>query len=251
MRIMQVVVFLWLLVFFFALSFAPACDGDQKNDEQLLTTCNYQGICAISYGIDNKGNLSSHRICTLGSMSDKSCGDCWDFVFGTDKKLTKKTCLVCKLCRDDFECLQGDDCPKTAPFCQGGTCVACRSTADCDKEKRFCKDGQCVTCRTDSDFLAEATPQCEDGICVACKCGTSNPQKPYCYKDLKDRSVDCVSCSKNSHCESPTPKCDIKKHLCVAWCKTNIDCKPKEFCQDGLCLSCRKHSDCQDPKKPI
>ncbi len=251
MRLMQYMVFFWLSLFIFAFSVAPACEGDKKNDEKVTSDCGYRGVCIISYKQNQKGRVIAHRRCTLGAGKERSCGECWDLKFEGQDKLRQKTCLVCKLCKEDFECLQGDDCPKTAPFCQGGTCVMCRSASDCPEEKHFCQEGQCVSCRSDSDCLKSEKPQCEGGICVACQCGLADKKKPYCYKSSKDRSVECVECTSDEHCEVPTPRCDLKRHRCSPACEKDVDCKPHHFCQDGACLECRQHSDCKDPKRPV
>lgn len=251
--ISQLLVTISIVACFALLALAPACSENQNNDENPdVNRCDYQGVCVISYTDPaNNGTSVSSRECVLRNESDKECGQCWDQRFDAQKRLLSKTCLVCKLCNTDFECVQGSECATTAPFCLEGKCVTCRTNTDCEGERRFCSDkGQCVTCRRDSDCETDTAPQCEDGLCVACFCSRSDAKKPYCRKKDADLSVECVGCLKDEHCKAPTPRCDPSTYTCIAACSKDVDCAPGQSCKDGNCQECSSHDDCKDPKLP-
>ena len=241
----------WLCFCFLMLSFAPACtDTGAGNDEVAVQTCDLEGVCTIKYDTANSTTLGE-RTCALRTEKGKTCGDCWDYQFDSDGNVTQKTCVICKLCNADFDCIEDENCPTAAPFCQQGTCVSCQSNSDCDTEKPFCIEGGCQACRKDNDCTKEALPQCEDGVCVACKCSSTDKTKPYCLKKEADQSVDCVACLKDSHCGATTPKCDTTEYVCKPFCTKDSDCASNEFCDSGKCLQCRASSDCTSAKQPL
>ncbi len=210
------------------------------------------GECTIKYTYDENGNLSkAERSCTLLKNNDpEQCAKCRDIKKNKEGKIISKVCIVCNLCGSDFQCLSDSDCGKSAPFCQQGECVPCRSNGDCtDPLKPHCTPEGCRQCLSDAHCPNKQLPSCVDGTCLPCACPLKDPKKPKCLK-LSNGQTLCVQCLKDDDCPATKPLCDTDSNTCKAECSKDSDCPSDKFCSDGRCAECSQHSDCKDPQKP-
>lgn len=237
----------WLrisLIAWWFVVWAGACQPSEKEEDN---RCEYEGTCKITYTYDSNNKWSTVRTCTLEREKARLCGECWERQNNSDGRPTAKTCLVCNLCKRDFECIADSDCGTARPFCQTGVCVQCRGNGDCSsKDRSYCEANVCVQCRDDRDCSSENAPQCLSGICAGCSCPTG--QK--CRKDSSG-ALFCVQCVTSADCKAPTPKCDEKTWTCKPACEKDQDCGEGKRCNEGACVECTSADDCLgDPQKP-
>ena len=114
-------------------------------------------------------------------------------------------------------CLQHEHCPLDAPYCTGGSCVACRPDAnDCGPESPICDEGNCSPCASHDDCAHfDDTPLCDEP------------------------SGSCVECLDDEHCTSPgAARCE--QNRCVP-CESDAQCThlpSQHLCHEGLCVQC-------------
>lgn len=220
--------------------------------ERCQKECDRIGRCAITFTWTSAGALSkTERVCRWESKPDpKTCGECKDIKKDDKGNVLSKSCVVCNLCSEDFECLENSECKDPSPICDQGVCVGCLKNSDCDDNDAgaACVNGTCVGCSDDADCTENSKPQCHENKCVSCRCSEMDDTKPQCLK--KDGKVSCVECIKDDDCKAPKPTCDIKTNTCTAECTKDGDCSDGKKCDGGSCVECAENSDCTDPQKP-
>lgn len=123
-----------------------------------------------------------------------------------------------------FACILDEDCPLTAPRCDGSRrCVACLVDEDCAPE---------FTCD-------RVSRQCQQRCSDRADCG------PEAH-DCDEQRGACVNCDNDFECrDAARPYCAAGGAGCVA-CRQAGDCASGEFCDEvtGACVQCRDTRDC-------
>ena len=146
--------------------------------------------CASAESLPDRGCDASTPVCSQSSSADDN------------------HCVVC---------LQHEHCPLDAPYCTGGSCLACRPDAnDCGPESPICDDGNCSPCTSHDDCARfDDTPLCDEP------------------------SGSCVECLDDEHCTSPgAARCE--QNRCVP-CESDAQCThlpSQHLCHEGLCVQC-------------
>jgi hypothetical protein len=156
-----------------AVSCAPlefeACRGDQA------LVCNATGNSFDSIqcelGCDPAGGCRSR--CTLDQDCPATSPVC-------DEDRTCSTCVA------DPQCASRPD----TPFCDGGACVACVTSAQCDVSSPVCSGNTCRACIRDSE--------CDSGACA--NDGTCVPEAAIIY--MSNASVSEDTCTRTSPCST-------------------------------------------------
>lgn len=183
------------------------------------------------------------------------------------------------------ECLQDEDCPKSAPHCHqdSGRCVTCVTGADCLEQSPWlgvCEfynpnTSQCVQCRSDGD--CRANPLAEGGRCEGswCTCATDADCEGA---ELGDVCVDkfepgwglskMCSCSGDSACTSlPDSEClphtnegiyvsaETPITVCRVPCDVDPDCSGESLARvcdtsERTCVVCLEDADCKAISPP-
>ncbi len=149
-------------------------------------------------------------------------------------------------------CALDGDCPSAElPFCVGGVCVACKTSAQCHGDAPVCSAAHtCVSCAAAEAGCPSAKQVCEvdSGRCVECRgdedCA-GNPEKSFCVgetcvgctaaasdacarRDPGNPACEapgvCVECASHSDCTGGAPICDTAAHRCNP-CANDAECE--------------------------
>jgi len=221
------------------------CSGDRLGGSQCVLP---QGFCGCGADAHCAGNLFGprchHANLTCSCLADADCSGNGAYT-SCALPYAFADFARCELpCVSDAQCLADHGAAGTTwalPFCQGGKCSMCKSSADCQSPAApLCNTatGRCVSCLTDAQCPATYGPR----VCHAIK--------------------GCVECFADSHCQPPEADhdgaiCRLASFICG--CFLDADCKgnrhgPYCFAAYHEC-SCTSDQDCTVPpyttcKKP-
>lgn len=247
---------LLLTLAYIAILHAVACAAGCASDPRLGTTgesCRSRSDCA-------RGLACVRNTCIPGGLGVTAtgrecyrveCGEdadcCADFVPSANCDVYEANCdsnptlclayyslCVCNescvsdQCFDDGPgCTVDDHCSSgSRPYCQAGSCVACREHADCGDGQERCVEGACETgCVTDDQCpLLHA---CDAGACVERGCDTDRE----CILLLADGRATCSDGE------------------CTITCQSDWECdeSAREVCHQGACVfaGCESDAECR------
>lgn len=154
------------------------------------------------------------------------------------------TAGVCGKCGANIQCKDRGDLSTAMCDPASGACVQCTGNSDCVGNSKYCEPTakKCVECLT-SATCAATTPICQGNVCMTCtshkQCADRNPATQGCAPNGT-----CVACTEKSHCQAPTPECDVLSNKCVQ-CLDDSGCSgTTPLCVGNKCVACSSNDQC-------
>lgn len=236
-----------------------ACRGSAAS-----TVCDATGTmyrCGEQGMVDSSQRCESARHCQLG-LDAGSCAACLPGEFRCSGDLLE----VCNAAGSGFEmeeaCLagacdasagicRGAACPEQRAICRGDVLEICAPGAMEFDEVARCEPGLCNAAAARCDACVPGTRSCEGETSVSCAEDGGERTRRDCAGDLLHcvGRGQCVECSRDADCASPSPcrtaYCDLVSGECKSQPRPLRSVCPAGLCSaDGECSACLADADC-------